>query len=180
MNSVLLFDCQESSLSQTHCWFYFFSSLVEIVEILLERDPQMLYMMDVRGLCPLSDVPERDYEEWIQFLESKRDIYWPAPKNDKDVSLAPACITEELPNSRPVPNPKIVLPSAFIQMLASGRMNADEVMLLCQTYEDDEDLHFYFDDDFSFHSSFGDDPFDDLSSLRDNSSSASTAVIIPL
>lgn len=146
---------------------------VEIIELLLTIDPHMLYMMDVRGACPLSYVPERDYDEWIHFFMSKQDVIWPYLGKEK--YPAPPSLTLQLPNTRPVKNPHIVLPRAFMVLLASGRMYPKEVMFLCQTYEDEEDLHSFVDEDTSFNStSFDEDRFDistlsshdDLSSLR--------------
>ena len=109
----------------------------------------MIYMMDVRGSCPLSYVQERDCDEWMRFFMLKSEIIWPhLGKREHRVS---SCLASQLPNTRPLKNPRIVLPHAIIKMLAAGRMNPEEVMFLCQTYEDEEDLHSFFDEDFSFN-----------------------------
>lgn len=136
--------------------------------MLLKIDPHMLYMMDVRGSCPLSYVPEQDYDEWIRFLMSKREVIWPHLEK-KDHS--PPILTLQLPNTRPLKNPRIVLPRAFIKMLAAGRMNPKEVMFLRQTYEDEEDLHSFVDEDFSFNGASYEE--DSISSSSDDMSCTS-------
>jgi hypothetical protein len=105
-------------------------------------------MMDVRGALPLSYVQENDHELWIDFLTSIKDTIWP-PRLDEQQEQLPPPLTLEPPNSRPVPNPSLVLPNMFIQMLASGRMNPEEIALLHDDNEDDEDEESY-DDDFHF------------------------------
>ena len=141
--------------------------------MLLEIDPQMLYMMDVRGSCPLSYVPENDYEEWILFFKVKMDAIWPVLETE--LEQTPPGLSLQLPNSRQVQNPKIVLPPVFIEMLASGRMHPEEAMFLRQTYEDDEDLLTYVDEETSLHgASFGEDLFHISASSLDDVSETST------
>ena len=103
-------------------------------------------MMDVRGSCPLSYVPEKDYNDWNRFLISKRDVLWPPLKQGEQCS--PPSLTLQLPHTRPIKDPHILLPPAIIKMLASGRMDAKEAMFLRQTYEEEEDLHSFVDEEF--------------------------------
>ena len=42
-----------------------------LIEKLLERDKQMLYMMDSRGHLPLSYILKHHWSQWLQFLQSK-------------------------------------------------------------------------------------------------------------
>lgn len=104
----------------------------------------MLYMMDVRGSCPLSYVHERDYDKWIRFFMSKRDELW--PQQETEATPEPPSLTLQLPHTRPVKDPRIVLPGAIIEMLAAGRMDPQEVLFLSQTGDDDEDLHSFVDE----------------------------------
>jgi hypothetical protein len=104
----------------------------------------MLYMMDVRGSCPLSYVPERDYDKWIRFFMSKRDAFWPRQENR--TPPAPPSLTLQLPHTRPVKDVRIALPDAITEMLAAGRMDPQEVLFLSQTDDDDEDLRSFVDE----------------------------------
>jgi hypothetical protein len=105
-----------------------------------------MLMMDVRGALPLSYIQEKDHEAWIDFLTSIKDTVWP-PRLD-ELQEDPPPLTLEPPNSRPVPNPSLVLPNMFIQMLASGRMSPEEIALLHGDDDDDEDEE---SDDEDFH-----------------------------
>jgi ankyrin repeat protein len=50
---------------------------LDIVTILLDRNPDLLRYADRRGASPLSYVREEDWLEWCAFLFFQKDRYWP-------------------------------------------------------------------------------------------------------
>ena len=106
-----------------------------LIEKLLERDKQMLYMMDSRGHLPLSYTRKHHWSEWLQFLQSKKDDYWP-----RGGSIC--CSSEELglpfsaPNSRPVRDPDGTLTISLTKMVASGKMKPKEARFMQNEFEE--------------------------------------------
>ena len=48
----------------------------EIVTMILDKDPSLLYMQDVRGCTPLQYVRREHWLLWCAYLYSKRNLYW--------------------------------------------------------------------------------------------------------
>jgi hypothetical protein len=97
-----------------------------LVEKLLERDIRLLYMADSHGHLPLSYTRQDQWSEWLQFLQSKKDMYW--PRNTSSDS-APAMALLE-PHSRPIPNPENALSIQLALMVAGGKLKPKEASLL--------------------------------------------------
>jgi hypothetical protein len=110
--------------------------------------------MDVRGSLPLSCVQEKDYDKWIQFLQLHEDELWPCRVNSPK-RIPP--LTLECPNSRPIPEPRIMLPTVFVGMLASGRMLPEEIITFHDFDESSDDDSEASDSDDSSDSSDDDD-----------------------
>lgn len=114
----------------------------------MKIDPYLLFVMDVRGSLPLSYVQQKDHNKWIQFLQSHEHEIWPL-RVSKLKPIPP--LTMKSPNSRPVPEPKLMLPSVFIEMLASGRMSPEEVTAVHDfddsSYDSDSESEFSCSDD---------------------------------
>jgi ankyrin repeat protein len=51
----------------------------EIIMTILDRDPDLLRMEDVRGATPLHYIPQEQWMLWCAFLYHQRDRYWPIP-----------------------------------------------------------------------------------------------------
>mmetsp|Transcript_41329 Transcript_41329/g.54326 ORF Transcript_41329/g.54326 Transcript_41329/m.54326 type:complete len:255 (-) Transcript_41329:178-942(-) len=49
----------------------------EIVRAILDRDPFLFCVADVRGATPLAYVKKGDWDEWCDFLDAISDTYWP-------------------------------------------------------------------------------------------------------
>jgi hypothetical protein len=113
--------------------------------------------MDVRGLLPLSYVQEKDYDKWMHFLQAHEHEIWPF-RVSKQKPIPPR--TLEFPNSRPIPEPHVMLPSVFVEMLASGRMSPEEVTAM-HDFDESSDDSDDSDSDDSSSDSYTDDDDDD-------------------
>lgn len=107
----------------------------EVVDFILTNNPcgpsYLFSMKDVRGSTPLSYIRKEHWNEWLQFLESKKESYWPTT-GDKTVPL----ILQEAAHSRSPPEPKEALTPQLATMVASGKMTPADARLLL---EDDDD-----------------------------------------
>ena len=108
-----------------------------LIEKLLERDKQMLYMMDSRGHLPLSYTRKHHWSEWLQFLQSKKDDYWPhggaSPNEETGLPFSP-------PNSRPIRDPSIALTISITQMVANGKLKPKEARFMQNEFEDKQNV----------------------------------------
>jgi ankyrin repeat protein len=100
----------------------FSSNLRHIVTTLLQYDPQMIFMTDIRGLEPLSYVCKDHCEEWKQFLTASDDQIWPLHGN--------ASSQEYSSHSNASYQSRTKLTDEIAEMLSSGRMELDEIYLL--------------------------------------------------
>ena len=100
-----------------------------VVEMLLERDASLFYLADSRGALPLSSLPKEHWSQWLQFLESKKDVYWP---RDGSEHLPPS-LTLQKPNTRPAPPPKCALTVKLARMVSMGRIEPAEAQF--HTYQ---------------------------------------------
>jgi Ankyrin repeats (3 copies) len=113
----------------------------DVVEKLVEKDSRLFYLTDSRGAVPLSYVRKEHWPQWLQFLESKKDVYWPRRHIEQP---APA-LTLEQPNTRLAPQPENALTVELARMVANGRMTPAEATFLSydmpheETDSDDSD-----------------------------------------
>jgi hypothetical protein len=82
-------------------------------------------MVDNRGSTPLSYIRQEHWAQWMQFLQSKKDVYWPV-LDKSNGKKAPPSIATDPPNSRPCRDPVHALPSDLAIMVASGSMSPIE------------------------------------------------------
>ena len=140
-----------------------------LVEKLLELDIRLLYMADSHGHLPLSYTRQDHWSQWLQFLQSKKDEYWPR-NSGVDCTAAPELATME-PNSRPIPDPENALPLQIATMFAGGKIKPNEVDILKlledESSSDDDDDDSDYDDD--------DDSDDDGSDSTDSSHNDDTS-----
>jgi Ankyrin repeats (3 copies) len=123
----------------------------DVVEKLMEKDNRLFYLTDSRGAVPLSYVRKEHWAQWLQFLESKKDVYWPRRHIEQP---APA-LTLEQANTRLAPQPKNALTVELARMVANGRMTPAEATFLNydipreEQTSDDSDSDSDSDDDYS-------------------------------
>ncbi len=77
------------------------------------------------------------------------DVFWPLIIN-KDGDQGPLLLTLDGPNTRPVPDPKNALTIELAKMVASGRMEPEEVEVLRYDGQDEDETEFVIDDDSDF------------------------------
>lgn len=105
------------------------------VELIANRDITLFHMTDSRGAVPLSYVRREHWPEWIEFLESKKDTWWP-PIRGVD---QPSVLVDVAPNERPIPEPENALSIELAGMVAAGVMTPAEAKLLQEEDEDEDD-----------------------------------------
>ena len=120
------------------CWSA--TPCFESIEMILDQDVNLLHMRDCRGALPLAYVQKEHWADWISFLQSKKEKYFPeVPRCDDLHKSSPHLLTQQLPNSRPVPDPPNALALDLARMVASGRITPAEVAILLEDDDDDDD-----------------------------------------
>jgi Ankyrin repeats (3 copies) len=94
-------------------------------------------MLDKRGATPLSYIRQENWAEWMEFMVSKKDIYWPT-LDKSNGKKGPPSITLDAPHSRPVPDPNNALTLDLASMVASGSILPMEARFLVD--EDTEEF----------------------------------------
>jgi ankyrin repeat protein len=161
------------------CWAS--EPATETVELLLKEDISLMLMTDCRGFLPLSYVRKEHWEQWINFLDTHKDTYWPpievftrdANGKKERVKITTDLVTQN-PDSRPLPDPTNALPLDLASMVASGTIRPEEAAYLRKRREkglDDDDTTEEDDDDET--SAFGEEDATDIcgDSTEDSDSS---------
>jgi Ankyrin repeats (many copies) len=104
--------------------------------ILLEIDSRMLFMKDCRGSSPLAYARQEHWADWIKFLESRKDEYW--PKQGHEFKQGPPQLAELHANSQPIADPENAIGIKLAALVSSGKMTIDEAELMKTTVNDDE------------------------------------------
>jgi ankyrin repeat protein len=155
----------------------------DVAEYILECDVRLLHMTDCRGATPLSYVRKEHWGFWIEFLEHKKDIFWPQRDLAKDGEEEPPALAMLGAYTQPLTAPANALSLELTDMVVSGKMRADEVLFLKYvqgdkdtwdlTSEDDNEYDSdggsEFDDDTSFDTCQMDDVLSNLSIQNSNS-----------
>lgn len=142
----------------------------DVVELILSVDPRLFHMTDCRGAVPLSYVRKDHWGAWVEFLNSKKDVFWPQRDLRKLGEQEMPELCKFGPNTRPIMNPQNALTAELASMVAGGKMKPDEAQFLmydktdAETYEDSEDESSSSECD----SDFSDDDEDDDFSLDEN------------
>jgi ankyrin repeat protein len=99
-----------------------------VVELIAQRDMTLFHMTDSRGAVPLSYVRREHWPQWIEFLESKKEAWWPPLAKEDE----PSALVDVAPNERPIPPPKSALTIELAGMVASGVMSPSEARMLME------------------------------------------------
>ena len=116
-------DAQGRTLLHAACWGA--RPSFQTFRLLMLHAPELLFMEDCRGACPLEYVHKTHYDFWLDFLQDNKDRFWPV---GKDPGLSDRARGK--PNTLPIPTPVHALSCELAQLVASGRMEPDEVLLL--------------------------------------------------
>lgn len=98
------------------------------VELLLQEDVDMLLMNDSRQNTPLDCARKEHWNQWIEFLEEKKDMFW--PQRAENSVRTESSILRSPPNACPIVNPKHALTPELAQLVACGTMEPEEALLL--------------------------------------------------
>jgi hypothetical protein len=140
-----------------------------MIEKLLNRDIRLLNMADSHGYLPLSYIRQEHWSEWLQFLQARKEIYWPRTVCG-DSSAAPP-LTQLKPHSRIIRDPDHALPIDVAKMVANGKLRIKEAKFLMKTLDHVVADHAYTNMDFEDEDY--DDEYYDNSSYADDISSSS-------
>ena len=147
-----------------------------LIEKLLERDKNMLYMMDSRGHLPLSHTRKHHWSGWLQFLQSKKDDYWPRV-GASSCSMNESALALLEPNSRPVRDPSVTLTLSLTKMVAGGKLKPKEARFMQNEFVSKQMvLSTLVDDDSESDSEFSDnsDADDDTDTVVSTAASESS------
>jgi len=110
----------------------------ELVELVLQNDRRLLNITDCRGSLPLAYVRKIHWNQWKEFLEKNKDIFWP----ERDVSKEGEESTPELvmksPHTTPAPLPVTPASNDLVKAVARGKIPADVAI----TMTDDERFNY--------------------------------------
>jgi hypothetical protein len=155
--------CDDYGRTPLHdaCWAG--NPAFEVVDLIMtdgrEETHHLFNMVDNRGSTPLSYIRKEHWAKWMEFLQSKKDIYWPIVDKSKGKKIPPT-IARELPNSRPPKDPANALPTEIAMMVASGTMSPIEARQIVHEEGD-------FDEDSSSSDSYDESPDGSSCSLDD-------------
>ena len=121
-------DAQGRTLLHAACWGA--RPSFQTFRLLMLHAPELLFMEDCRGACPLEYVQKNHHEFWLDFLQDNKDRFWPV---GKDPGLSDRARGK--PNSLPILTPVGALSCELAQMVTSGRMEPDEVLLFATSRE---------------------------------------------
>jgi len=96
-----------------------------LVELILQADERLLHIVDCRGSSPLSYVKRDHWQQWIVFLDSHKDLYWPQRDLGKDGEEPLPPLVTEAPHSRPIKDPPNAASLELAEQLAAGKLGAD-------------------------------------------------------
>jgi ankyrin repeat protein len=163
--------CDDYGRTPLHdaCWAP--KPAIDVVDFLMTagctETHHLFTMVDSRGCSPLSYVRRKHWSQWIQFLESKKDTYWPVRSHSDDKKEAPA-ITTQQPFSRPIPDPVNALSLELASMVASGAIPPSEARKIMEaessSEESDESDYSTSEDDTESNSDNDDDDDEDETS----------------
>ena len=126
------------------CWSGAPTPCFEIIDMILQEGARgktpsehvrMFHMTDARGAVPLSYVSKHHWQDWIVYLDSVKDMYWPVRDLAKLGEEEPPTLTTMPPNSRPLVKPKDCLSDRLAAEVVSGELKPSEAVMLM--YEDD-------------------------------------------
>ena len=101
----------------------------DVVDLILRSDSRLLRICDCRGASPLSYVKRDNWSAWVEYLNSRKEEFWP-PRDIKAVGLeGPPALVGEAPHTRPIPDPEDAAPLDMVTMVASGRLGPEEARL---------------------------------------------------
>ncbi|KAL7562286.1 hypothetical protein ACA910_014505 [Epithemia clementina (nom. ined.)] len=109
----------------------------QMVDLIARIDVGLFLMKDGQGKTPLSYVSEEHWQLWIQYLDSRKDMYWPLHPDSTDSAKGSNKIPPKIkipmlaalaPNRRPLYKPPQHLSPRQAARIASGQVQPYEQM----------------------------------------------------
>jgi hypothetical protein len=142
--------CDDYGRTPLHdaCWGS--STHFEAIDLLLQHAKpdvrcRLFHLTDRHGATPLSYIQRDQWHEWVRFLESRKDLYWPHRYGADPLQL-PQVLARSL-DLEELANPVSALPLEAASKVASGKISPEEAALLYDEW--------FWTDDSSSESSFG-------------------------
>ena len=135
-----------------------------LIETLLNIDKHLFFLADKRGHLPLSCVKSDHWSLWLQFLESKKNDYWPLRRGN-DGTKSPDLMSL-MPHSRPVRDPVHALSIDISRMLAAGILKPSETEELLDFDDSGDTADLYSSDDEEEEEEDDDDDDDDEENIE--------------
>eukprot|EP00980_Cylindrotheca_fusiformis_P015552 scaffold4436_cov108-Cylindrotheca_fusiformis.AAC.4 len=112
----------------------------DVIRRILKVDRNLIFIKDIRGATPLSYVKKENHPAWINFLTAEMDHFWPADAaaNDKQ---SPPPLTQQQPNTRPLPSQITNLSNEVISLIAIGQLPPTNPRLLAALIRLDQPHH---------------------------------------
>ena len=101
----------------------------DVVDLILRTDSRLLRICDCRGASPLSYVKRDNWPSWVDYLNCRKDEFWPPRDVGKVGVEGPPDLVGEAPHTRPIPDPDDAAPLEIVTMVASGRLGPEEARL---------------------------------------------------
>jgi ankyrin repeat protein len=112
--------CDDFGRTPLHdaCWTT--TPCYKCVELLLNKDRWLLQIVDCRGATPLSYVRKEHWNDWKEFLDRQKDVWWPQiDLSRKDANSLPELVRLP-PHSVPLPDPPGAPSHEYAKELANG------------------------------------------------------------
>jgi hypothetical protein len=156
------------------CWAS--EMAVDVINLILQENSveniHMFYMEDARGSLPLSYVHKSQYQQWIQYIESVKDTYWPVLPSGSNTMAN--LLVRQPPHTRPICDPANALSIELATMVVNGRLEPHEATVIKQQgpmseEEIDATDNETIDDDSDIDDDDDDDDFDSSDEDEDDS-----------
>jgi len=120
--------CDDFGRTPLHdaCWTV--DPCFRTISLFLDKDVNMLRLIDRRGSTPLDYVEKANQKKFIEFFLSKKDTYW--PMRDPSIEEPPPPLTFFRPHSRIISDPSNAMSLDLVSCVAAGKVSPEEAMLL--------------------------------------------------
>mmetsp|Transcript_9249 Transcript_9249/g.13113 ORF Transcript_9249/g.13113 Transcript_9249/m.13113 type:complete len:604 (+) Transcript_9249:124-1935(+) len=98
------------------------------IELILGKDERLLHIVDCRGSTPLAYVKQEQWQDWIEFLDRQKEVYWSPRDIGNEGSEPPPHLTTLSPHSRPVQNPEHPATVEIAKLISSGKLDAKQTI----------------------------------------------------
>jgi len=95
----------------------------KIVEAVLKADRRLINITDCRGSLPLAYVNKNHWSEWIEFLDSMKDVFWPVRDISRDGDEPKPELVCVKPHTNSVPLPRVSTSLQLVRLISMGKVS---------------------------------------------------------